>query len=287
MPELKLFEEAVEGVAGFFSNRERGISIPMAQVTETQDLFYNGMYRGRTLQPHEREFLIREALTTSDFPFLFGDVLNRQVLASYQAVDPVWKAFVKMSTVSRIYPQVGGYRFAITGGDQFLAEVAEKAEYQASDRSEAKYELSVKKYGRQFDISWEAMINDDLGALKDTPTRFAMAAVRTEHRITTNLYARDYSAVNHNTNLYSDGVVGEVNAVTSLLTIANLEAGVQAMASWLDAGGEPIQNRAKFLVVPPALEFTGMQILNSASKQWVEYVTRAGVGAATLTLTKP
>ena len=266
MPELKLFEEAVEGVAGFFSNRERGITIPMAQITEAQDLIYSGEYRGRRLQPHEREFLIREALTTSDFPYLFGDVLDRQVLASYKAVDPVWKAFVKMSTVKDFKT---AYRFAITGGDQYLAEVAEKAEYQASDRSEAKYELAVKKYGRQFDISWEALINDDLGALKDTPTRFAMAVVRTEHRIATNLYAYDYSAVSHAANLYTANVANEVNAVTSLLTIASLETAVEAMASWRDAAGEPIMNRAKYLVVPPALEMTALQILSSTHKEFV------------------
>ncbi|GAG52578.1 unnamed protein product, partial [marine sediment metagenome] len=140
------------------------------KLKETIDLLSNA----QRLPAHRHEYLLREALTTSDFPYLFGDILDRQVLASYKAVDPVWKAFTKMSTnrdfrVSR--------RFAITGGDQYLAEVAEKGEYLASERTEDYYDLSVLKYGRQFDISWETLINDDLGALKDTPERFARAAV--------------------------------------------------------------------------------------------------------------
>jgi len=235
------------------------------KLKETVDLLSNA----QNLSAHKHEYLLREALTTSDFPYLFGDVLDRQVLASYKAVDPVWKAFIKISTnrdfkVSR--------RFAIAGGDQYLAEVVEKGEYLASERTEDYYDLTVKKYGRQFDISWESLINDDLGALKDTPERFARAAVRTEHRIVTGLY-QDDDGTHGAGNLYDKSTANEINGSTALLTIANLEAALEAMAGFLDANGEPIQNRAKYLVVPPALEMTARQILTSATKMWLAATT--------------
>ena len=251
---MKLMEDWKGFVALSDVNRGEGYEL---KLKETIDLLSNA----QNLPAHKHEYLLREALTTSDFPLLFGDVLDRQVLASYKAVDPVWKAFVKMSTVPRISPQVGGYRFAITGGDQVLAKVGEKGEYLASKRGEDKYSLSVDKYGRQFDISWEALINDDLGALKDTPERFARAAIRTEHDVVTNLYAG-------NTTLYTR-VAAPNNAVAAVLTIANLEAGVEYMSSVLDANNQPIMNRAKYLVVPPALEMTARQILTSANKMWL------------------
>jgi hypothetical protein len=242
------------------------------RLRETLDLLSNAKRYPR----HRHEFMLREALTTSDFPYLFGDVLDRQVLASYKAVDPVWKAFVRMGTVPRIYPQVGGYRFGITGGDQYLAEVAEKGEYLASERNEARYAMYVKKYGRQFDISWEALVNDDLGALKDTPERFARAAVRTEHRIVTNTYCADALAdTNHAAgNLYDSALVDAINLGALPLTIANLENTCEAMAAFTDVNGEPIMNRAKYLVVGPGLEFTARQILTSTNKQWLD--TAAG-----------
>jgi len=232
------------------------------RLKETIDLLSNA----HNYPAHKHEYLLREALTTSDFPNLFGDVLDRQVLASYKAVAPVWKAFVKMSTVRDF--KVSD-RYAITGGDDVLARVAEKGEYLASDRAEALYHLYVLKYGRQFDISWEALINDDLGALKDTPERFARAAIRTEHDFVTSTYAGSaalYAAANPNT--------------TALpLTIASLEAGVASMASVLDAAGNPIMNRARYLVVPPVLEMTARQILTSTVKQWVD---RADPGVTTV-----
>lgn len=241
------------------------------KLKETIDLLSNANH----LAPHRHEFMMREALTTSDFPLLFGDVLDRQVLAAYKAVDPVWKAFTRPGTVPRIYPQMGGKRFAITGGDQVLAEVAEKGEYLASERDEAKFDIYVKKYGRQFDISWESLINDDPGALKDTPERFARAAIRTEHRLVTNTYCAD--AISDSTHalkfLYdsTSPVATDVNLGALALTILNLENTLEAMAAFTDVNSEPIMNRAKYLVVGPGNELNARQILTSATKMWLEH----------------
>lgn len=236
------------------------------KLKETIDLLSNANH----LAPHRHEYMLREALTTSDFPYLFGDVLDRQVLASYKAVDPVWKAIVRMGTVPRIYPQVGGYRFGITGGDQVLAEVAQKGEYLASDRDEARFAMYVKKYGRQFDISWESLINDDLGALKDTPERFARAATRTEHRLVTNTYCAD--ALVDSTHalgfLYNSALVDAINLGALPLTINNLENTIEAMNAFTDVNGEPIDNDPLYLVVGPGLRFTARQILTSTNKSW-------------------
>jgi hypothetical protein len=269
MPEfLKLMEDWKGYVALSEVKRPEGYE---ARLKETIDLLTNA----QGFAPHRHEYMLREALTTSDFPYLFGDVLDRQVLAAYKAVDPVWKLFTKQSTVPRIFPQIGGYRFGITGGDQFLAEVPEKMEYLASERNEARYPVYVKKYGRQFDISWEALVNDDLGALKDTPERFARAAVRTEHRLVTGTYVADLVGA---ANLYA---AANANSGALPLTIANLENSCEAMAAFTDANGEPIMNRAKYLVVGPGLEFTARQILTSATKAWVNDAVAAAVAMPT------
>jgi len=263
MPELMQLIEDWKGYTAISDvNKGEGYE---QKLKETIDLLSNA----RNLPPHRHEYLLREALTTSDFPYLFGDVLDRQVLAQYKATPSEWKKYVKVSTVPRLYPQVGGYRFAITGGDQRLDQVSEKGEYLASTRAEARYTLYVYKYGRQYDISWEAIINDDLDALKDTPARFAKGALRTEQYAVINQYADD-DGTHAAGNLYDKVTANQINGSVALLTIGNLEAALEAMASWLDAGGSPILNRAKYLIVPPALEMTARQILTSATKMWVE-----------------
>ena len=103
---------------------------------------------------HKREYLMKEVLTTSDFPILFGEVLDRQVLAAFKDTPQVMPRICRKATC-RDFRTV--HRYEISDGDQRLEEVAEKGEYLASDRDEAKYYYALKKYGRQFDISWEAI----------------------------------------------------------------------------------------------------------------------------------
>ncbi len=259
MPDLELFEETMKEAAGYRSLRERGIVVTDAQRAKVTDLIYNGIYEGKRLSHHHRAMMIEEALTTSDFPLMFGDVLARQLLPAYKAVESAWRPFTKMSTVSKI--DVDERRFVVYGGDNLLPRVGEKGEYLASPRNELRYLIQANKRGRQFDLSWEAIINDDLGALRDTPERFGRAAERTEHRIMTTLYASDVGAhvEGNGGDLYDIGV----NAAATLLSVPALEVGVQTMNMFTDIGGEPIMATPKFLVVPPALEFTALRILNS------------------------
>lgn len=260
---MKLMEDWKGYVNASDIVRPEGYEQKLAEVVNLLSNAYN-------LPAHKHEYLLREALTTSDFPLLFGDVLDRQMLAHYKATEPVYKAFTKMSTVPRISPQVGGYRFSMSGGDGVLAKVAEKGEYLASDRVEKRYAISVDKYGRQFDVSWEAMINDDLDALKDTPLRFATAAQRTESSVVAAIYANDAGgAFTHAaTGLLYSTLAAELNETAGALTIGFLEQGIEAMAAFTDVGLNPIHVRPKFLVVPPALEMTARQILTSANKMW-------------------
>ncbi|GAF98587.1 unnamed protein product, partial [marine sediment metagenome] len=134
---------------------------------------------------------------------------------------------------------------------------------------ERKHYYAVKKYGRQFDISWEAIINDDLGALRDTPMRFAKAARRAEEFYLTSLFWELAGPID----AYFAAAGGAGAVATVPLTIGNLETGVAAMAAYTDVGGSPIMNKPKYLMIGPALEFTARQILTSANKMWLQGAT--------------
>lgn len=228
------------------------------------------------LPAHRWEYLMKEVITTSDFPTLFGVAIDRQMLAAYQAVMADWRSYVKVSRLPNFNTHT---RHKVYGNDNLLPEVAEKGEYLVGDEGTGYYSLQLKKYGRQFDISWEALINDSMGAFADMPERFARAAVRSEARFVTGLYS---SAAGPNVALFG-APIADVDGqnVTNLgvlpLTIANLEATLALMALQTDPNGEPISVRGVHLVVPPQLEFTARQILTSAQKMWVD--VQGGAGA--------
>lgn len=218
---------------------------------------------------HRHEYLLREVITTSDFPYLFGFTLERDLLARYRAAIPDWRAYCKVGTLPN-FNQAEVHK--VQGNDGLLPRVVEKGEYLVSPMADAHYHRQVFKYGRQFDISWEAIINDALDAFGDIPQRFAEAVAYTRAYNVTDLIA---SAAGPDTGLFGAAITDvDGQAVTNLgslqLTLANLEATLALMASQTDAAGRPLSIRGVHLVVPPALELTARSILTSSIKTWVE-----------------
>lgn len=197
--------------------------------------------------------MLAEAMTTSDFPYLFGDVLDRQMLANYREVPATYPAWARISTVSDFRT---AKRFYVNGGEDILTAVKEREEYPEVSRDEGKYELSVAKYGKSFSISWETFINDDLGALADQPMRFAKAARYSEERYVTSLIA-------NNATLYTTAQLNRRTSAGGQLSVQSLTDAFGAMATLKDPAGLPILNSPAILMVPPSLEVTAANILNS------------------------
>ncbi|MBN1690445.1 MAG: hypothetical protein JW901_05450 [Dehalococcoidia bacterium] len=236
------------------------------KLKEAVDLIYNN----NRLAPHKRDFLVKEAMTTSDFPLLLADTLYRSMLPAYQAIDPEWKKYVRIDKVNKLFPTIGAKRFAITGANARLDKILEKGEYKLVTKGESKYDIYAYKYGAKFDISWEMMLSDDLGAFSKLPTEFAWAAANTEHAEVVGRYANDLGTHGAG-NLYDNATAGEINAGVLPLTIDNLATTIALMQAFRDPGGIPIRNRPKYLVVSDGgLEFEARNILTSTYRMNVD-----------------
>lgn len=216
-----------------------------------------------------------EAMSTSDFSNLFGDILDRQILGHYAVTPVMWEKFVRRGTV-RDFRTVN--RLTLDGGESTLAKVNQLAPYPAAALVDGKYQYAVSKYGRRFPLSWEAMINDDLDAFRRLPASMARAARRTEERFATDLFAGTtgpdgtfYST--GNLNLINPTVLGSGSITNPALTISSLELANQVIDQQVDVDGDPIYVQAKVLMVPPALRTTAMNILHATT---VETATGSG-----------
>jgi hypothetical protein len=198
----------------------------------------------------------KEAMTRSDFPLLFADVLDRQLLAAYAEWPASWPAIAKRGTV-RDFRTVK--RFTLDGGAVVLDKVGESTEYPEASLAEGKYEYAVEKYGRVIGISWETLIDDDLDAFRDLPKTLGKAGRMTEDRFVTSLYC---SATGPNGTFYA---VGNKNIVTGdpVLSVSGLQTAFTVLGSQVDVDGNPIYIDAVALEVPPALEVTARNIINA------------------------
>ena len=197
-----------------------------------------------------------EAMTTDDFPFLFGDVLDRQLLANYLEYPSTFRNFCKIGTVNDFRTV---RRLTTSGSEGSLSVVNEQAEYPETSIGEARYSYAVKKYGRRIPFSWETMINDDLDALKDMPARLGRAARRTEQKFATDLYC---GTAGPDGTFYASGNSNIVTSNPALSTSA-LQTAMTILAAQTDSDSEPIFIDAIHLVVPPALEITALNIMNA------------------------
>lgn len=208
---------------------------------------------------------LREAMSTSDFSLLFGDVIDRQMLGTYAETPPTYRQIMRMGTVRDFRTN---RRFVMDGAENALDEVKELAEYKASKLTPTKYDITIKKYGRRMPFSFETMINDDLAAITDTPSRFSRASRRSEQRFATGIYV---SSTGPNSTIYSAGNKNQVliaNGATvdnPKLSTQGLADGLNVLALMKDTDGEPITVEAAILEVPTTLEITAQMILSATN----------------------
>lgn len=229
------------------------------------------VYKGR-----RKMHYLQEAMTTSDFPYLFGDILDRQLLAAYREAPATWMNYIKRGRV-RDFRTVK--RFSVYGADQVLADVTgQKGVYSYEEINEnTPYTYNVSKYGRKIRYAWEAMVNDDLDALKDQPERLGRASRRSEEKFATQLFV---DANGPHASFYT---VGNKNIVTGnpALSVAGLQTAMENLSQQTDENGEPIVIDTVELVYAPSLEVTVQNILNAIT---IEATEKGGTSARKLTI---
>jgi hypothetical protein len=233
-------------------------------LAEAASVLGNALSRGT----NRDRYLLREAMTTSDFPYLFGDIIDRQLLANYAETPATYRAWCRIAQVADFRTVK---RFAINGSEAVLGMVGQQEEYPESKISDLLYSYAVAKYGRSIPFAWEAMVNDDLDALKDIPARFGKAARRSEEKFATGLafdangpHASFFTVGNKNMISIANGS----SVANPALSIAGLQNAMTVLGNMRDVDGEPIAVDSVQLVVPPALRVTAENILN-ATEIWL------------------
>lgn len=217
-----------------------------------------GMY-DRLLHGNRRDiFAFSEAMSTSDFQYLFADIIQRSALGMYAEWTPVWDKVAKRG--SRLDFRTGR-AFVLDGAEAALPKVKELADYTSRAVTDGKYDYAVEKYGATIGVSWESWINDDLEQLRTLPERLSKGARMTEEKFATTLYA---GASGPDATFFSSG---HANLMTAKLSTGSLQEAIRKIYAQTDADGNPVFTGRLRLVVPPALEITALNILN-ATQIW-------------------
>lgn len=198
--------------------------------------------RGRPLE------MVGRAMTTSEFPLILADSAHKSLGQGFEAAPESWSQWCAAGAVSDFKTYTAPRASEL--GD--LDEVPESTEFKYGDRDEAKEQYSIATYGKLFAITRQALINDDLSALSDTPSLHGESAARKIGDVayavlTANAAMGDGTALFHadHSNLLTGAAPG----------VSSIAAGIKAMGTQKDIKGKRRLNISpQFFLAPKALE---------------------------------
>lgn len=195
--------------------------------------------------------------STSDFPLLLGSTVNRTLRDAYTNAPQTWRPLGRQTTV----PDFRAVTRAALGDIAALEQVKEHGEYKYGTLSEDGAPIKVAKFGKIIAITWETVVNDDLGALTRIPAALGNAAAATESNVV-------WALLLGNPN-FTDGVPfydashGNVAASGGAINTTTLAAARSALRKQKSKAGEFLNLSPEFLVVGPDKELEAYQFTSS------------------------
>jgi hypothetical protein len=208
-----------------------------------------------------RDELVKRAMSTSDYPILLGNTINRSLRAAYEIATPEWRKFARKQSASdfKAMSSVG------IGGDFKLLKIQEGGEYKQAKMVETGDNFKLDTYGRTISITRHAIINDDLGGFMRYTELFGRGAAELQAEIVFGLLTANNGLgrkLSDGKNLF-DAAHSNLAAAGSVLSIESLTAARLAMRRQKGMTGEKIIVRPKYLVVPPELETIAWQLVSA------------------------
>lgn len=195
--------------------------------------------------------------TTSDFPILLGGGVTRTLRDAYAQAPQTWRPLGQQTTV----PDFRATTRAALGDIAALEEVKEHGEYKYGKLEEEGAPIRVTKFGKIIAITWEAVINDDLGALTRIPRAYGLAAAETESNLVWNLILSNPNFTD-NSPIYVAGH-GNLAASGGAINTTTLGAARAAMRKQKSKAGAFLNVEPRYLVVGPDKELEAFQFTSS------------------------
>ncbi len=196
--------------------------------------------------------------STSDFPLLLGGAVNRTLRDAYAQAPQTWRPLGQQTTV----PDFRATTRVALGDISALEEVKEHGEYKYGKLEEEGAPIRVTKFGKIIAITWEAIINDDLGALTRIPRAYGFAAAETESNLVWNLILSNPNFTDSKKVFVADH--GNIAASGGAINTATLGAARAAMRKQKSKAGAFLNVEPRYLVVGPDKELEAYQFTSSA-----------------------
>jgi ATP-dependent protease ClpP protease subunit len=212
--------------------------------------------------PADRQRVLEMAFhTTSDFPAVLENALNKRLMAQYDMQEPTYRRISAQMDFTDFRP----HPVSQIGGFPLLKEVNESGEIKFGTIGDKKETVVLKSYAAGLRVSRQAMINDDLGAIDRAVRETAMAVAATEEQV---FYAMAFGGSNadgptltETTRQVFNTTDGTKAGSNAAITVPSLSLGRAALRKRKRLDGSDLDAVASVLLVGPDKETEAQQIV--------------------------
>lgn len=207
----------------------------------------------RGLMPME---MVGRAMSTSDLPSIFANVMNKSLRAGYESAPRTF-AGVFRQTSNADFKQV--QRTQLSGAPA-LVQVGENGEFKYGKMTDAKEVYALATYGKILSMTRQAVINDDLDALTRIPQMFGRAAADLESDIVWTIFNSNPAMGDSKALFHADH--GNLSATSDAIGVKAIGAAKKAMRMQKGLEGRLINIMPRHLIVPADQETAAEQYLS-------------------------
>ena len=189
---------------------------------------------------------------TAAFPAILDQTIRKSVVELYNHVPTTFQAITTKGSL-KDFKQTADHEYVIGGVGDFLL-VPENGEIKPDKpRTELLPQRKLDTYGKQFSMTRQAFINDDIGFLTEVPGLYAAAAKKTIDK-------QVYQLLFNNSKIFDGKALFHADHKNLIATgTAPTQAAIQAiilqMQKQTDQFGEAIYITPRTIVVPVGYEF--------------------------------
>ena len=206
--------------------------------------------------------LTRQAYNpTAAFPAILDTAVNKSVVEMYQHAPTTFQLWVTEGSKSD-FKESKDHQYVINSVGDF-EEVPENGELKNSvPETELLPTSKLKTYGRQFSMTRQAFINDDIGLVTRMPGLYAVKAKKTIDKLVYKTIMDNEKIFDGKTLFHADH--SNVIASGTAPTVASIQKMILTMQLQKDQFGEPIYVTPRHIIVPVGYGFDLYTILHSA-----------------------
>lgn len=194
-----------------------------------------------------------QVFSTVNLPGLLGNVANKALLDAFTTVNAIYPIVADQADLSNFHTHTI-YRLGMNGE---FEEVGSGGEIKHGSLDEENYTQRLATRGIMIALTRQMIVNDDLNAFRSLMAQMARKARIAVEKALVN-------AIMESVDAFYTSARG--NRLTSnALSIENLGDAEAALASMVDASGDPIYAQGKYLLVPPGLRYLAEQIFVSTT----------------------